>query len=76
MRTQTKCRFDAMKERNFGDIRAYEDDGEWVFEQHGGFCYQEKEMEQLENDIRSARMWVKDQKRRQEDAQTPELPMG
>jgi hypothetical protein len=33
-------------------------------------------MEQFENDIRSARLWVRDQKQRQKaEKDTPELPL-
>lgn len=64
-----------MKERHFGEIRAYQEDGQWYYEQHGGFAQDEKDIEQLENDIRSARLWVRDQKRRQAENETPELPM-
>jgi len=47
----------------------------WAFELHGGCTYRKKSIEQLEDDIRSARMWARDQERRQADTETPELPM-
>jgi hypothetical protein len=75
MMTLTRFHFDAMKERNFGQVTAFDDEGEWAFEIHGGFTYRKESIEQLEDDIRSARAWVRDQKRRQADNETPELPM-
>jgi hypothetical protein len=75
MMTLTRFHFDAMKERNFGQVTAFKENGEWAFELHGGCTYRKKSIEQLEDDIRSARMWVRDQERRQADTETPELPM-
>lgn len=74
MMTLTRCHFDAMNERNFGQVTAFKDNGEWAFEIHGR-TYRNKSIEQLEDDIRSARMWARDQERRQADTETPELPM-
>ena len=64
-----------MNERNFGEITAFDDDGEWRYEIFGTIELREGSMEQLEDSIRSARLWVRDQKRRQAENDTPELPM-
>ncbi len=75
MMTLTRCHFDAMKNRSFGEVTAYHEDGEWCFEVYGGLTYSKQALDRLEDDIRSARMWVRDQERRQADTETPELPM-
>ena len=64
-----------MNERTFGEIRAYRKNRQWFYEQHRVFSHDAKAIEQLEDDIRSARMWVRDQERKQADNETPELTM-
>ena len=64
-----------MNERNFGDVTAYYQEGEWCFLVCERLTYSKQRIEQLEDYIRSARMWVRDQERRQADNETPELPM-
>ena len=64
-----------MNLRYFGEVTAFNDDGEWRYEISGMIELCEGSMEQLEDSIRSARLWVRDQKRRQSENETPELPM-
>jgi hypothetical protein len=64
-----------MNSRSFGDIKAEFEDGEWTFCYYGNAYFSERTMEQLENDVRAARLWVRDQKQRQKEEQTPELPL-
>lgn len=64
-----------MTSRSFGDIKAEFEDGEWTFTHYGSSHYSERKFEELENDIRAARLWVRDQKQRQKEEQTPELPL-
>ena len=64
-----------MNERNFGEVTAFKENGEWCFHVSERLSYSKQQIEQLEDDIRSARMWVRDQERRQADNETPELPM-
>jgi uncharacterized protein YutD len=67
---------DAMSARSFGDIKAEFVNGEWEFCYYGNAYFSERTMEQFENDIRSARLWVRDQKQRQKaEKDTPELPL-
>ena len=49
-----------MNERNFGEVTAFDDDGEWRYEIFETMELREGSMGQLEDDIKSARAWVRD----------------
>lgn len=60
-------------ERSFGDVYAYLTNGHWHFELHRTSGFSEQMLDDLADDIHAAQCWVRDQKRRADEDQTPEL---
>ena len=52
--------------KQFGGVDAFFEFGEWLFEIEGGYWYSEEKIAKLEDQIKRARQWVEDQKRKME----------
>ena len=64
-----------MKTRTFGDVLAEIDGGETCLFLHGRNNLSLRAAEELVENLREALAWIRDQKRRETEDQTPELPL-
>ena len=64
-----------MKTRTFGDVLAEIDGDETCLFLHGRNNLSLRAAEELVENLREALAWIRDQKRRETEDQTPELPL-
>ena len=57
--------------KTFGNVDAFFESDEWLFEIEGGYCYSEEKIAKLENQIKRARQWVEEKKRKTINEEKP-----
>ena len=57
--------------KQFGSVDAFFEFDEWLFEIEGGYCYNEEKISKLEDQIKRARQWVEEQKRKTTNEEKP-----
>jgi hypothetical protein len=57
--------------KEFGNVDAFFEFDEWLFEIEGGFCYNEEKIAKLEDQIKRARQWVEEQKKQTTNKEKP-----
>ena len=57
--------------KQFGNVDAFFEFDEWLFEIEDGYCYSEEKIAKLENQIKRARQWVEEKKRKTINEEKP-----